>query len=118
MPFLKACHAAAQWWATTGFPTSPLGLVGFPATRARTRRTPAQDQKAPYCHRDVGADTISRPGYTATRAVASTAAEALARSRANCRLWLTVHATNNRAIAFYDRPSRSKRQIFYGKEKL
>jgi len=50
--------------------------------------------------------------------VASTAAEALARSRANCRLWLTVHATNNRAIAFYDRPSRSKRQIFYGKEKL
>jgi ribosomal protein S18 acetylase RimI-like enzyme len=31
------------------------------------------------------------------------AAEALARSRANSRLWLTVHATNSRAIAFYDR---------------
>jgi GNAT superfamily N-acetyltransferase len=31
------------------------------------------------------------------------AAEALARRRANSRLWLTVHATNSRAIAFYDR---------------
>lgn len=31
------------------------------------------------------------------------AAEALARSRANSRLWLTVNATNSRAIAFYDR---------------
>jgi diamine N-acetyltransferase len=31
------------------------------------------------------------------------AAEALARSRANSRLWLTVNATNRRAIAFYDR---------------
>ncbi len=31
------------------------------------------------------------------------AAEALARSRAKSRLWLTVNATNSRAIAFYDR---------------
>ena len=62
----------------------------------------------PYYHRDVGADTLSRPGYTATRAVASTAAEALARSRANSRLWLTVNATNNRAIAFYDRKGYAK----------
>jgi diamine N-acetyltransferase len=31
------------------------------------------------------------------------AAEALARSRANSRLWLTVNATNSGAIAFYDR---------------
>ena len=30
------------------------------------------------------------------------AAEALARSRANSRLWLTVNAHNSRAIAFYD----------------
>ena len=31
------------------------------------------------------------------------AAEAMARSRAISRLWLTVNATNSRAIAFYDR---------------
>ena len=40
--------------------------------------------------------------------MASTAAEALARSRANSRLWLTVNATNNRAIAFYDRKGYAK----------
>jgi ribosomal protein S18 acetylase RimI-like enzyme len=36
------------------------------------------------------------------------AAEALARSRANSRLWLTVNATNSRAIAFYDRKGYAK----------
>ncbi|HEY5867025.1 MAG TPA: hypothetical protein VI542_15995 [Candidatus Tectomicrobia bacterium] len=40
--------------------------------------------------------------------MASTAAEALARSRVNSRLWLTVNATNNRAIAFYDRKGSAK----------
>ena len=36
------------------------------------------------------------------------AAEALARSRANSRLWLTVNAHNSRAIAFYDRKGYTK----------
>ena len=36
------------------------------------------------------------------------AAEALARRRVNRRLWLTVNATNCRAIAFYDRKGYTK----------
>jgi ribosomal protein S18 acetylase RimI-like enzyme len=36
------------------------------------------------------------------------AAEAVARRRANSRLWLTVNAHNSRAIAFYDRKGYTK----------
>ena len=36
------------------------------------------------------------------------AAEALARHRANSRLWLTVNVTNSRAIAFYARKGYAK----------
>jgi ribosomal protein S18 acetylase RimI-like enzyme len=36
------------------------------------------------------------------------AAEDVARRRANSRLWLTVNATNDRAIAFYDRKGYAK----------